>query len=256
MNRKERRAAADQTPATTNPVVATVPLPQPEISQARLDANRANAKLSTGPITPEGKAKVSTNAVKTALTGRTVLLPFDDQNAYHALLEQYKSEFQPVGPIESGLVQSLVDVVWRLERIPGLEYALLEIGHQKLRAEDPAFANSAPRANLELRIRATNEKGFSNLELQETRLTRRRERELKELRAHQYNRQAKQTEELQQAAQAALVAEHNAEPFKLAALGFEFSTECFDTYLARLTPSMKQNLLNIALPTAPKTAAA
>src|SRR5919199_1477139 len=48
----------------------------------RLAANRANALLSTGPRTPQGKAKSSLNAVKTGLTGRTVLLPSDDAAVY------------------------------------------------------------------------------------------------------------------------------------------------------------------------------
>ncbi|MBV9938821.1 MAG: hypothetical protein JO150_09975 [Acidobacteriaceae bacterium] len=45
----------------------------PLVSERRLAANRANAQWSTGPQTPEGKAKSSLNAVKTGLTGRTVL---------------------------------------------------------------------------------------------------------------------------------------------------------------------------------------
>src|SRR5882757_3801626 len=47
-------------------------------SEACLEANRANAQLSTGPRSENGKAKSSLNAVKTALTGSTVLLPADD----------------------------------------------------------------------------------------------------------------------------------------------------------------------------------
>jgi hypothetical protein len=43
-----------------------------QVSDARLAANRANAQHSTGPTTPEGKAKSSHNAVKTGLTGRTI----------------------------------------------------------------------------------------------------------------------------------------------------------------------------------------
>ncbi|HLH04775.1 MAG TPA: hypothetical protein VKX25_18555 [Bryobacteraceae bacterium] len=51
-------------------------------TEAQLIANRANSQLSTGPKTAEGKATVSHNAVKNALTGATVLLPTDDAALY------------------------------------------------------------------------------------------------------------------------------------------------------------------------------
>ena len=50
-------------------------------SERRLAANRANAQLSTGPRTPEGKAKSSLNAVKTGLCGRTVLFADEEEAA-------------------------------------------------------------------------------------------------------------------------------------------------------------------------------
>ena len=90
-------------------------------SERRLAANRANAQRSTGPITPEGKAKSSLNAVKTGLTGRTVLLATEDAEAYESHLEQFRREFQPVGDRETRLVQSLADTQWRLDRLPNLE---------------------------------------------------------------------------------------------------------------------------------------
>ena len=55
---------------------------QPAISELQLTANHANAQLSRGPVTPEGKAKSSKNALKHALTGATVLLPSDDAEQY------------------------------------------------------------------------------------------------------------------------------------------------------------------------------
>jgi hypothetical protein len=48
------------------------------ISEARLAANRENAQKSTGPVTPEGKAKSRLNAVKHGLTGATVLFTHPD----------------------------------------------------------------------------------------------------------------------------------------------------------------------------------
>ena len=39
-----------------------------KVSQKRLDANRRNAQKSTGPRTPEGKAKASANAATHGLS--------------------------------------------------------------------------------------------------------------------------------------------------------------------------------------------
>ena len=61
------------------------------------------------------------NALKTGLTGVQVLLPTDDAALYEAHVRDYKNEFQPVGPEETHLLQSIIDTRWRLARIPGLE---------------------------------------------------------------------------------------------------------------------------------------
>jgi hypothetical protein len=60
-------------------------------------------------------------------------------------------------------------------------------------------------------------------------------------------RKAKEAEALAQAAKARLLAAHRNQPFDLASLGFEFSTQQFDKYFASLTPARKQNLLQEAL---------
>ena len=93
-------------------------------SAAQLAANRANAQHSTGPRTITGRSRISLNAVKTGLTGETVVLSEEEGERYRALLGKYQNEFQPVGVRESELVQSLIDLRWRLNRIPGLEAAL------------------------------------------------------------------------------------------------------------------------------------
>ena len=81
--------------------------------EKQAEINRLNAQLSTGPRTPFGKAKSSLNAVKTGLTGRTVLLHDDDAEAYRTHLAAYEKEYKPVGLRESELVQSLADTQWR-----------------------------------------------------------------------------------------------------------------------------------------------
>ena len=220
------------------------------ISEARLAANRANAQHSTGATTVQGKITVSLNAVKTALTGRTVLLPTDDAAKYQALLDGFLAELQPVGFLELALVQSLVDCRWRLDRIPQLEMALLTFSqHQRPQQE----TNPETPIFIEMQIRGEKEKEFRNLQLQENRLARRCDKDMAELRRLQQERKAKEAEALQRATVAYLLAKHRNQPFDLAALGFEFSTQRFDAHLATLTPARQQQILKDALKGVPET---
>ena len=75
-------------------------------TQAQIEANRANAQLSTGPTSENGKATCSKNAQKTGLTGRTVLLPSDEPELYGAHIEQYMNQYNPFGDAERELVAS------------------------------------------------------------------------------------------------------------------------------------------------------
>ncbi|MBV9225510.1 MAG: hypothetical protein JOY85_15875 [Acidobacteriaceae bacterium] len=162
----------------------------PVVSERRLAANRANAQLSTGPQTPEGKAKSSLNAVKTGLTGRTVLLPSEDAEAYETYLLQYLERFAPVGNRETELVQSLADTQWRLNRIPGLEFGLFALGRMRYAEQFAEIEDSQVRAALlDAHIFTVKGKHFSNLHRQEARLRRQYGQDLQELKALQAQRQ-------------------------------------------------------------------
>jgi hypothetical protein len=199
MTRKERRAAAHANCKITTPP-SIVPEPvvanitdetvKATISDAQLAANRANAQLSTGPSAASLK-KTSLNALKTGLTGRQVLLPADDGALYETMVRDYQNHFLPVGPEEIALVQSIIDTRWRLDRFPGLESALLDLGRQTMLEIEPKLAGN-PGPAFEMQIRSHYEKKFRNLELQENRLVRRRERETKELRELQATRKAEE----------------------------------------------------------------
>src|SRR6516162_4299826 len=88
------------------------------------ERNRLNSQSSTGPRTEEGKAVSSKNALKTGLTGRTVLLPSDDAAAFEQHVQAYFDEYKPQGLRERELVQSLGETRWRLNRSFALEAAL------------------------------------------------------------------------------------------------------------------------------------
>ncbi len=160
------------------------------ISAAHHSANLQNAQLSTGPRTLEGKRIASMNAVKTGLTGRTVLLPTDDAGAYRQHLAAYTEEHRPATPRESELVQSLADTQWRLTRIPALESAIYARG----RHESAEMYSNLPQAErislIDLEVHLRYEKQLRNLQLQESRLYRRYTLDLAELRRLQAERKA------------------------------------------------------------------
>jgi hypothetical protein len=100
----------------------------PEISEAQLEANRANAMLSTGPRTEEGRQRSSMNATKHGLAGRTVLLPREDPEKYAAFVKEIVDSWQPANPKERELAQLVADQQWRLRRIRDIEMDVLENG--------------------------------------------------------------------------------------------------------------------------------
>ena len=83
----------------------------PETPQNRIEANRENAKQSTGPRTPEGKARSSLNAVKHGLRARDCVIPqvdgHDAQESFDALLAEFTDQLQPQDLVEeAGPVQN------------------------------------------------------------------------------------------------------------------------------------------------------
>jgi hypothetical protein len=86
------------------------------LSEKQLAANRANALKSTGPRTPEGKARSAQNAIKHGLSAERVVLATEDQEAYQSLLDNLKAEHNPKTQTQEQLVADLAWSFWKLER--------------------------------------------------------------------------------------------------------------------------------------------
>jgi hypothetical protein len=100
-------------------------------SQRQTEANRRNARLSTGPKTPEGKAKAARNRSLHGFRSRNPLLPGEDPNEFAASLAVWRSEFQPANSHDDSLVRQLASADWRLRRIPRLEVDIFTAGLSK-----------------------------------------------------------------------------------------------------------------------------
>jgi len=193
---------------------------------AQIEANRANAQLSTGPSTPEGKLKSSHNALKTGLTGRTIVLPTDDVAAYEKLVAQINRKFQPETDEEKHLVQSVADTEWRLLRIPTLEAGLYAIGRNELAGEFASETDPATRAAMiEAQIFRVYKRDFSNLRLQENRLRSQLEKDTAQLTQIQDDRESLLSQRRNDAMFAHNRAKVSKQPFNFADFGFEFSDE-------------------------------
>jgi hypothetical protein len=211
--RKVRRAAERLHPST-----------QPPVSAARIDANRANAQFSTGPTTPEGKAKSSLNAVTTGVTGRTVLLPSDDVAAYEAHIRSFSLRFKPSGDHEHELVQSLADTQWRLNRIPALEAGIYALGHIEFASKFDDHDESLRAAMIDAHVYLTYEKQLRNLHIQESRLRRQYQSDLSELTELQSEREASKAPEQPISSKPASSTKDTDHPPAPAPVGFVFTT--------------------------------
>jgi hypothetical protein len=91
------------------------------LNEKELAARRANAKQSTGPRSPEGKARVRQNAVKHGAYGRDTISitggplaenPDEVEAFYSAILE----ELDPQSPLQWAMARDIASLAWRQRR--------------------------------------------------------------------------------------------------------------------------------------------
>jgi len=153
---------------------------------AQLDANRANALLSTGPRTPAGKLTSSANSLSHGLTTRQALLPGEDATKYQEHHQDYLDRYHPSTHIDHELVVELADLHWRRRRVPAFEAELLSNEVLAL-TTDPELAPLIERFESQSQIlafaftRLVQSKVLPNLYGLESRLTRRADRIYRQL---------------------------------------------------------------------------
>src|SRR2546421_161298 len=86
-------------------------------TERQIEANRLNARKSTGPKTAKGRAAVRLNALKTGLTAKTLILPGESEAEFRGLLESLEIEHRPTTPEEQTLVIRSAMATWRLRRL-------------------------------------------------------------------------------------------------------------------------------------------
>src|SRR5579875_3616654 len=128
------------------------------ISDAKLAANQANAQLSTGPVSDQGKAIVSQNATKHGLTGKFKVLACESQAEFDQLLSSFLKSEAPVGDDEIQMVHHMAEALWLSRRSVRLQNecfdALVSGTQEEQRAANKSLA-------LYLRYQTTHDRTFS-----------------------------------------------------------------------------------------------
>ena len=158
------------------------------MTQSQLAANRANAQLSTGPRTEEGKKRSSLNAFRHGLTGQIVIHTPEDQAAFQKHCDA-RQALAPVGAVELDLAQAVAEDKWRLNRARALENAVFTLGLQE-HSESGAANSEIDAALAQGRTWIEQAKNLQLLTLYEQRIRRSVEKNMAELRALQTERKA------------------------------------------------------------------
>ncbi len=121
-------------------------------SEKRSQAARANGARSRGPVTPEGKAISSRNALRHGLLAKTVVLANENPKCFEELFYLLVERFSPVDDVEMCAIEEMAAAHWRLHRAISMEHAILDKGiancHEEVPAEQTAAAFCNP-ANLQ-----------------------------------------------------------------------------------------------------------
>src|SRR5581483_6963336 len=98
-------------------------LAQNMATPAQILANRQNAEKSSGPVTAEGRARVSRNATKLGLFSVSNFVRPEEQDIFKHFESGYLAELSPATSLEQTLAREIIHAAWRLRRCADLEVA-------------------------------------------------------------------------------------------------------------------------------------
>lgn len=99
-------------------------------SSRKHEANRRNAKHSTGPRTASGRAKSSLNALKHGLLARVLVAGDEDPDEFGRFASAMRKALQPKGGLEETIAQRVLVCAWRLRRFERMEALMLDAGRK------------------------------------------------------------------------------------------------------------------------------
>jgi hypothetical protein len=90
-------------------------------SESQIEANRRNARLSTGPRTERGRRISSMNALRHGLTAQHVTVFDETEEDFRRFHRELIRVLRPMGAMEAQLSERAVICAWRLRRVYRIE---------------------------------------------------------------------------------------------------------------------------------------
>lgn len=203
------------------------------ISDARLRANRENAKKSTGAKSPEGKKRSSLNATRHGILSQVVHLPEEEMKSYDEFTARYVAGLQPVGAPEIELANACADLQFRLHRLAAAEHNLFSIGHAE---NGDQWETGHPESHTAFAFAETMRRSkdpLNTLSTYESRLSRRFLQTLKQLREMQADRRALEQQQLEEMFEIASRNPYDIEKIEPNRFGFVCSNHDWRLYFKR-----------------------
>jgi hypothetical protein len=198
------------------------PAPAAATSAAQIEANRANAQHSTGPVSAAGKAASARNNTRHGLTAASEADTFrvlgnESQSDYDHDLTAFRAEWQPETATERDLVNRIVMHQWLRRRALRLQETLFSL--------ETGEVTDFKKFELYRRYETAHERGFNKafsdlMRLRSFQLRQRNgfESQQRKNEEHEFKMQRlKNREELKHAAQNAKAARKNRAPLSKAA---------------------------------------
>jgi hypothetical protein len=99
----------------------------------QFEANRQNARRSTGPNTDEGKRRSRRNAMRHGLCAETVIEIVEDIEDYKGFEAAVIADYEAQTAVERELVLRLASLLWRIRRATSIETDLMRVQAEILR---------------------------------------------------------------------------------------------------------------------------
>src|SRR5688572_17806304 len=149
-------------------------------SAAQVEASKKNGAKSKGPVTTEGRARSSQNAVRHGLTShKSVIIDGESKEEWEQFQHEFLVKFQPRDFVEERIVIEMAVCRWRLERIWKMQVSILDQG---IADEFPVIEEQYDQADMALvqaNAHVSRKLDLQSLDQLETRITRRFDRALR-----------------------------------------------------------------------------